>query len=97
PGIPVAPPNWPARAEDLDFCIDDAQAKAIVYEDISAAAVRSSKEARTRRRICVGNTQAQDPPFDSLIAAGADGVRPRVDAAAWSVVLYNSGTSAPPQ
>ena len=96
-GIIVTPLNWRATAEDLDFCIDDAQAKAIVYEDISAAAVRSSKEARTRRRICVGNTQAQDPPFDSLIAAGADGVRPRVDAAAWSVMLYTSGTTARPK
>src|SRR5215813_4761744 len=66
-GIIVTPLNWRATAEDLDFCIDDAQAKAIVYEDISAAAVRSSREARTRRRICVGNTQAQDAPFDSLI------------------------------
>jgi 2-furoate---CoA ligase len=59
--------------------------------------VRSSKEARTRRRICVGNTQAQDAPFDSLIAAGADGVRPRVDAEAWSVMLYTSGTTARPK
>jgi 2-furoate---CoA ligase len=96
-GIIVTPLNWRATAEDLDFCIDDAQAKAIVYEDISAAAVRSSKEARTRRRICVGNTQAQDAPFDSLIAAGADGVRPRVDAEAWSVMLYTSGTTARPK
>jgi 2-furoate---CoA ligase len=96
-GIIVTPLNWRATAEDLDFCIDDAQAKAIVYEDISAVAVRSSKEARTRRRICVGNTQAQDAPFDSLIAAGADGVRPRVDAEAWSVMLYTSGTTARPK
>jgi len=96
-GIIVTPLNWRATAEDLDFCIDDAEAKAIVYEDISAAAVRSSKEARTQRRICVGNTQAQDAPFDSLIAAGADGVRPRVDAEAWSVMLYTSGTTARPK
>jgi 2-furoate---CoA ligase len=96
-GIIVTPLNWRSTAEDLDFCIDDAEGKAIVYEDISAAAVRSSREARSRRRICVGNTQAQDAPFDSLIDDGADGARPRVDAEAWSVMLYTSGTTARPK
>jgi 2-furoate---CoA ligase len=96
-GIIVTPLNWRSTSEDLDFCIDDAQAKAIVYEDISAATVRSSREARTRRRICVGNTPAQDAPFDSLIGAGAEGVQPRVSAEAWSVMLYTSGTTARPK
>jgi len=96
-GIIVTPLNWRSTAEELDFCLQDAQAKGIVYEEVSAAAVRSSEQARPRARIAVGNTPTQDVPFETLIAANAAGVRPRVDAQAWSVMLYTSGTTARPK
>jgi 2-furoate---CoA ligase len=96
-GIIVTPVNWRSTAEDLDFCLGDAEAKAIVYEEVSGAAVRSSKQARTRARIAVGIVPAQDLRFDVLIGTGAGGVRPRVDAEAWSVMLYTSGTTARPK
>jgi 2-furoate---CoA ligase len=96
-GIIITPLNWRSSAEDLDFCLDDAEAKAIVYEEVSAGAVRSSKQARARARIAVGIAAAPDLRFDSLIGAGAGGVRPRVDAEAWSVMLYTSGTTARPK
>src|SRR6516164_2433597 len=52
-GIIVTPLNWRFTAEELDFCVDDAEAKAIVYEEVSAAAVRSraSRSASRARRI----------------------------------------------
>src|SRR6266542_4436318 len=96
-GIIITPLNWRSTAEDLDFCLDDAEAKAILYEEVSAAAVRSSKQAHARPRIALGNTRSQDLSFDSLTGAGAGGVRPRVDAEAWSVMLYTSGTTARPK
>src|SRR5919204_5652147 len=83
-GIIVTPLNWRCSAEELDFCVDDAEAKAIVYEEVSADAVRSSKQARTRARIAVGIASVPDRRFDSLIGAGASGVGPRVEAEAWS-------------
>ena len=96
-GIIVTPLNWRSTAEELDFYLEDAEAKAIVYEKVSAAAVRSSEQARSRPRIAVGDARAQDLPFESLISANAAGVRPRVDAEAWSVMLYTSGTTARPK
>jgi 2-furoate---CoA ligase len=96
-GIIVTPLNWRSTAEELDFCLQDADAKAIVYEEVSAAAVRSSAQARSRARITVGDARGQDLPFASLIAANAPGVRPRADAEAWSVMLYTSGTTARPK
>lgn len=96
-GIIVTPLNWRSTAEELDFCLQDADAKAIVYEEVSAAAVRSSAQARSRARITVGDARGQDLPFASLIAANASGVRPRADAEAWSVMLYTSGTTARPK
>ena len=74
-GIIITPLNWRSTAEDLNFCIEDAGAKAIVYENISAAAVHSSTQARRRRRIAVGETRSQDLSFDQLIGRSADHVR----------------------
>jgi 2-furoate---CoA ligase len=96
-GIIVTPLNWRSTAEELDFYLQDAEAKVILYEEISAAAVRSSGQARSRARIAVGDARAQDLPFESLIGTNAAGVRPRVDAEAWSVMLYTSGTTALPK
>src|SRR5258705_1526765 len=96
-GIIITPLNWRSTAEDVDFCIEDAGAKAIVYENISAAAVHSSTQARRRRRIAVGETRSQDLSFDQLIGRSADHVRPHADAEAWSVMLYTSGTTARPK
>jgi 2-furoate---CoA ligase len=96
-GIIITPLNWRSTAEELDFCLQDAEAQAIVYEEVSAAAVHSSGQARSCARIAVGDAPAQDLPFESLIAANAAGVRPRVDAEAWSVMLYTSGTTARPK
>jgi 2-furoate---CoA ligase len=96
-GIIVTPLNWRSSADELDFCIDDAEAKAIVYEEVSAAAVRASNQARTRPRIAVGEARSQDLAFDALIGGRAPGVQPRADAEAWSVMLYTSGTTARPK
>jgi len=96
-GIIVTPLNWRCSAHELDFCVDDADAKAIIYDDVSAAAVRSSDRAGARPRIAVGEARAQDLAFDSLIRGSAPAVRPRVDAEAWSVMLYTSGTTARPK
>ena len=96
-GIIVTPLNWRCSAHELDFCVDDADAKAAIYEDVCAAAVHSSNQARARRRIAIGEARAQDLAFDSLIRGSAPAVRPRVDAEAWSVMLYTSGTTARPK
>ena len=38
-GIIVTPINWRATAEELDYVLTDAEAKALVYEEVSARAV----------------------------------------------------------
>jgi 2-furoate---CoA ligase len=95
-GLVITPVNWRASADDLDFCIDDADAKAVVYEEISAASVRASKAAQARPRIGIGAGGAGEINFESLLAP-ADDARPRADAEAWSVMLYTSGTTARPK
>src|SRR5246500_436726 len=45
-GIIVTPLNWRSTAEELDFCLEDAEAKAIVYEGVSSEAVCASARAQ---------------------------------------------------
>src|SRR5919198_1721886 len=96
-GTIITPLNWRSTAEELDFCLQDAEAKAIVYDEVSAAAVRSSGQVRSCVRIAVGDAPAQDLPFESLLSQNAADVMPRADAEAWSVMLYTSGTTARPK
>src|SRR5262245_40493498 len=70
-GMIVTPLNWRCSAEELNFCVDDAEAKAIVYEEVSAAAVHSSNQAQTRPCIAVGEARSQGLPFESLIGGSA--------------------------
>jgi 2-furoate---CoA ligase len=96
-GIIVTPVNWRATADDLDYLLVDAEAKAVVYEAISAEAVARSKEAHARPRIAVGIPNTPDIAFENLIAADAEPATARVGPEAWSVMLYTSGTTARPK
>jgi 2-furoate---CoA ligase len=96
-GIIITPLNWRASADDLDFCLADADAKAVVYEDVSAPAMLASKEARSRVRVAVDARQPGEVPFEQLVSADRYNAQPRADASAWSVMLYTSGTTARPK
>ena len=94
-GIIITPLNWRSTADELDYCLGDADAKALVYEGASAAAVKASAAAGRCQKIAVG--LPDELTFDSLIALDAPDVQPRADAEAWSVMLYTSGTTAKPK
>jgi 2-furoate---CoA ligase len=96
-GIIVTPLNWRSTADELDFCVGNAEARAVVYEEVAAEAVRSSAAAQACRRIVVGPAAADEIAFDDLLATAARDAVPRVSAEAWSVMLYTSGTTARPK
>ena len=43
-GIIVTPLNWRAKADEIGFCVEDAGARAVVFEAVSAPAVRATAE-----------------------------------------------------
>ena len=85
-GIVITPVNWRATADDLDFFCQDAEAKALVYEDVSADAARGA----ACRRVTMGDVR-------DWLDRNAPDAQPRADAEAWSVMLYTSGTTARPK
>jgi 2-furoate---CoA ligase len=96
-GVIVTPVNWRSTAGELDFFLADAEAKALVYEDASAAATEGSQLAEQLQRIALDTAPAGAISFASLTDSDAPEARPRVDAEAWSVMLYTSGTTAQPK
>ena len=96
-GIVITPVNWRAKADEIDFYVENSEAKAVVFEEISAQAVRESVNAKACRRIALGTTQAGEIAFEMLLQREARDAEPRVGADAWSVMLYTSGTTAKPK
>jgi len=96
-GIIITPVNWRATASELDFYFDNADAKALAYEAASAAAVTDSVAARNDPRIALDSARPGEIAFAALVSQCAAGAAPRVDAEAWSVMLYTSGTTAQPK
>ena len=96
-GIILTPLNWRATGQELDFCLDDADARAVVYQDVSAAAVMAAPRAQRLPRIAVGIEGPADIAFAGLAAGKAADAAPCADAEAWSLMLYTSGTTSRPK
>ena len=96
-GVIVTPVNWRSTAGELDFFLQDAEAKALVYDDSSSAAATGSQLAAQLPRIALDGVASDATAFAALMTREAPEARPRVDAEAWSVMLYTSGTTARPK
>src|ERR1700723_3280020 len=96
-GIVITPVNWRAKDDELDFCIDDSESRAVVYQDVSAAAVARSKCASNLPRIAVGWDDPGAIDFARVASEPAADATPRVGAEGWSIMLYTSGTTPRPK
>ena len=96
-GVIITPVNWRPTAGELDFFLADAEAKAVVYEETSAAAIGGSRLSARLPRIALDSVSSGATSFAALTGGEAPEARLRVDAEAWSVMLYTSGTTARPK
>jgi 2-furoate---CoA ligase len=96
-GIVITPINWRAKADEIDFYLENSEARAIVYQDISAAAVGGTRRAATLCRIALDAASGGALDFADMAAGTAADATPRVSADAWSVMLYTSGTTSRPK
>ena len=96
-GLVVTPMNWRAKPDEVDFCLADSEGRLVVYEGVSAAAVRDSTMAAGIGRLAVDAPNGSDPVLGPLLAERAADATPRVGAEAWSLMLYTSGTTSKPK
>ncbi|MBS0529315.1 MAG: AMP-binding protein [Proteobacteria bacterium] len=96
-GIVITPINWRAKSDEVDFYLENSEAKAVVYQDISAIAIAQSKRAPRLCRIALDEPTAGALAFTEMVAAKSYKAEPRVSPEAWSVMLYTSGTTSRPK
>jgi 2-furoate---CoA ligase len=96
-GIVITPVNWRSSSSELDFYLADAEAKALVYEEASAAAVAGAAQAQKLPRIALDSAPPSDIEFAALASHDAPNAVPRGTAEARSLMLYTSGTTAQPK
>ena len=97
-GVIMTPLNWRATTDEIDFALADADARVLAYEEVAAESVRASAAAMDLPRIVVGFAGlAGETAFGELLDRSAAPATPRADAAAWSLMLYTSGTTARPK
>lgn len=91
-GVIITPLNWRATADEVDYCLIDSEAKAVVLEPVSAAAVAGSAAAARLPRVEVGG-----PDFTAMLGQTAADASPMASAEDWSLMLYTSGTTSRPK
>jgi len=96
-GIIITPLNWRLKAGELDYCIEDAGAKAIVFQDVSAEAVAAAEKTYGLTLIGLTGTSGATMAFDALLAAKPLDGAPRAGVEDTSLMLYTSGTTGRPK
>jgi 2-furoate---CoA ligase len=97
-GVVITPVNWRAKADEIDFALENSNAKALAYEGVSAPNVAESAAAQGLPRIAVAQAPAPgEIDFAAVAATDAPLVAPRADAEALSLMLYTSGTTSKPK
>ena len=98
-GVVITPLNWRATPDELDYVLADANARAVVYQDVSAGAVDGAKGACDLPLVAVGDfSPAQGPTLrfadlETATSLSGEYIEP---VAAWdrpSLMLYTSGTT----
>ena len=95
-GIVMTPLNWRANGDEIDYCLDDSGARALVSEPVIEAALAESQLASGVTRIGVGAARGASVHFEAWLTAPCEPV-PQAQADDLSLMLYTSGTTGKPK
>jgi 2-furoate---CoA ligase len=93
-GVVITPLNWRAKADELDYCLDDCDARLLFYETVSSEAVGQSKRACSLPLVSLDRAGEGETEFSAMASQRARDAEPRVRADALSLMLYTSGTTS---
>ena len=96
-GVIVTPLNWRAKPDEIEYCVGDAEGRAIVFEAASAEAVAAAPACARLPRIAVGKAAGGTLTFEDLLAAAPAARLCHAEAADFSLMLYTSGTTGRPK
>jgi 2-furoate---CoA ligase len=92
-GLTITPLNWRARVDELDYVLADCQARALVFEPLTAAAVTASERAMAVRRIGLDDAPGASLTWQTLAMAEPATSVSCATPETISVMLYTSGTT----
>ncbi len=96
-GVIVTPINWRSKGDEVEYCVVDSGACAIVFEAVSEEAVMQSPACKGLPRVAVGGAGGGTHTFEQLLA-GTPLAKPcRATAEDVSLMLYTSGTTGRPK
>lgn len=96
-GIVAVPLNWRAKPDELDYCLEDAEARAVVFEPATAETVEASRVAAKVLRIGVDAARGASAQFEQMLDTPAPSLQPTAHADDVSLFLYTSGTTGRPK
>lgn len=79
-GVIITPLNCRAKADEVDYCIADAEVRAIAYEEASAEAVRAAAASRALPRLTLAVAGEGEVAFDAMAAMTGLALQPRATA-----------------
>jgi 2-furoate---CoA ligase len=92
-GIIITPINWRAKGDELDYVLQDSDARALFFQDVSQPAVAEAPSATTLPRIAIGGVEGETLDFETLLEGDAAEPVSRATPNDTSVMLYTSGTT----
>jgi 2-furoate---CoA ligase len=95
-GLVITPLNWRMTGPELDYCLADARAKALVYQDASADAVATAENAGGIPAFSI-DAAGGDASFAAILNADPIDGTTRADPDDISLMLYTSGTTGRPK
>ena len=95
-GIVATPLNWRIKAEELDYCLADSAAGALVFDAVAAEAVAGATMPRTLPLIGLDEAPGAICRVAEWRGLGGDAT-PLADAEDLSLLLYTSGTTGRPK
>jgi 2-furoate---CoA ligase len=92
-GLVITPLNWRATAEELDYVLNDAGAKAVVFEGRTEATVAGTSGAARIPRVAIETEAGASVSWAELVTAAPAPAETRAGPDDKSVMLYTSGTT----
>ena len=96
-GLVIVPLNWRMKPDEVEYCLQDSGAKAVVLEPASADAVLGAPRSAGLPRLSVKGADGGSYRFEDLVTNGRTGVGPEARPEDGSVMLYTSGTTGRPK
>ncbi|WP_102958082.1 AMP-binding protein [Mangrovicella endophytica] len=96
-GLIVTPLNWRAKGDEIDYAIEDAEARLIVYEAVSAPNVAEAKRAAALPRLVAGAAEDGALSLNEGLDTAIGEPMSTASAEDWSLMLYTSGTTSRPK